>query len=129
MKRIYDVTSHICCIRLALVTSSKLLARFMADEMKQLFLFTRCKSLLESRDFSTGLQGPTPPSKSSFSQPPLSKPPPHLEKAIYAECKTGDQKEKTQITTLPNGLRVASENKFGQFCTIGGQLAKSLNYL
>ncbi|KAF6204586.1 hypothetical protein GE061_018746 [Apolygus lucorum] len=79
----------------------------------------RCKSLLESRDFSTGLQGPAPPSKSSFSQLPLSKAPPNLEKAIYADCKSGDQKDRTQITTLPNGLRVASENKFGQFCTIG----------
>ena len=25
----------------------------------------------------------------------------------------------TQITTLSNGLRVASEPKFGQFCTVG----------
>ncbi|BES92962.1 Insulinase (Peptidase family M16) [Nesidiocoris tenuis] len=79
----------------------------------------RCKSLLESRDFSTGLNGPAPPLKSSFNQPPLSKPPANLEKAIYAEHKSGDRQETTQITTLPNGLRVASENKFGQFCTIG----------
>ena len=26
---------------------------------------------------------------------------------------------KTQVTTLSNGLRVASEPKFGQFCTVG----------
>lgn len=25
----------------------------------------------------------------------------------------------TQVTTLPNGLRVASEKRFGQFCTVG----------
>lgn len=29
----------------------------------------------------------------------------------------------TKITTLPNGLRVASEQRFGQFCTIGGKLS------
>ncbi|KAF6197847.1 hypothetical protein GE061_008817 [Apolygus lucorum] len=46
--------------------------------------------------------------------------PPNLEKAIYADCKSGDQKDSTQITTLTNGLRVASQNKSGQLCTIRG---------
>ncbi|XP_069119668.1 mitochondrial-processing peptidase subunit alpha-like [Argopecten irradians] len=30
-----------------------------------------------------------------------------------------NQKQVTQVTTLENGLRVASENKFGHFCTVG----------
>lgn len=29
------------------------------------------------------------------------------------------EQEETKVTTLSNGLRVASENRFGQFCTIG----------
>ena len=36
---------------------------------------------------------------------------------------TDDQSYETQVTTLSNGLRVASENKFGQFCTVGGKFA------
>ncbi|XP_073981436.1 mitochondrial-processing peptidase subunit alpha [Rhodnius prolixus] len=58
-----------------------------------------------------------PPIRNSFNQPPLSTPLPDLEKAIYADTKEEDNV--TQVTTLSNGLRVASENKFGQFCTIG----------
>lgn len=29
------------------------------------------------------------------------------------------EQEETRVTTLSNGLRVASENRFGQFCTVG----------
>lgn len=29
------------------------------------------------------------------------------------------EQDETQVTTLSNGLRVASENRFGQFCTVG----------
>jgi processing peptidase subunit alpha len=32
-----------------------------------------------------------------------------------------DQHHITQVTTLNNGLQVASENRFGQFCTVGGK--------
>ncbi|KAL0276278.1 UNVERIFIED_CONTAM: hypothetical protein PYX00_003884 [Menopon gallinae] len=49
--------------------------------------------------------------------PPLSQNLPGVPKAIYATVK--DEQHKTQVTTLPNGLRVASENRFGQFCTVG----------
>ena len=38
----------------------------------------------------------------------------------------------TQVTVLENGLKVASEKKFGNFCTVGGtffyNLAKNNNY-
>ncbi|KAJ8300575.1 hypothetical protein KUTeg_022094 [Tegillarca granosa] len=32
---------------------------------------------------------------------------------------TGNSKIETEVTTLENGLRVASENKYGQSCTVG----------
>jgi len=50
----------------------------------------------------------------------LTEPIPDLPKAIYSSAK--EEHQTTQITVLPNGLKVASENRFGQFCTIGGKL-------
>lgn len=41
-----------------------------------------------------------------------------LPRPVFAKFKEGDQK--TEVTVLPNGLRVASENRFGEFCTVGG---------
>ncbi|XP_012231557.1 mitochondrial-processing peptidase subunit alpha isoform X2 [Linepithema humile] len=49
--------------------------------------------------------------------PPLTEPVPNLPKPIYSTAK--EEHQITQITVLPNGLKVASENRFGQFCTIG----------
>ncbi|XP_029049916.1 mitochondrial-processing peptidase subunit alpha [Osmia bicornis bicornis] len=49
--------------------------------------------------------------------PPLTKPVPNLPKAIYATTK--EEHHVTKVTVLSNGLRVASENRFGPFCTIG----------
>ncbi|KAK7077613.1 hypothetical protein SK128_025080 [Halocaridina rubra] len=47
----------------------------------------------------------------------LGEPVPWLPKPIYASVsKTPNE---TQVTTLENGLRVASEPKFGNFCTVG----------
>jgi len=57
-------------------------------------------------------------SKSS-TQPPLTHPLPGLPTPVYATLK--DEHHITQITTLKNGLQVASENRFGQFCTVGGR--------
>lgn len=53
--------------------------------------------------------------------PPLTEPIPNLPKAVYSTAK--EEHQTTQITVLPNGLKVASENRFGQFCTIGGKLS------
>lgn len=52
--------------------------------------------------------------------PPLTQPIPNLPKAVYATAK--EEHQTTKITVLSNGLRVATENRFGQFCTIGGEL-------
>lgn len=50
--------------------------------------------------------------------PPLSEPMPNLPPVVYSSAKAEDCG--TEVTTLSNGLRVASEKKFGQFCTAGG---------
>ncbi|XP_021037991.1 mitochondrial-processing peptidase subunit alpha [Mus caroli] len=49
---------------------------------------------------------------------PLSSPLPGVPKPIFATV-DGQEKFETKVTTLDNGLRVASQNKFGQFCTVG----------
>lgn len=56
--------------------------------------------------------------KKSVTQfPPLTKSVPDLPTAIYSTAK--EEHQTTKTTILSNGLRVASENRFGQFCTIG----------
>lgn len=84
--------------------------------------------LLQKCGYATTSRPPPPPrppggedrpkegSVTSF--PPLSDPIPGLPTPIYSDAKEVDQE--TEITVLSNGLRVASENRFGQFCTIGG---------
>ncbi|KAG7197753.1 hypothetical protein KM043_001577 [Ampulex compressa] len=49
--------------------------------------------------------------------PPLTDAVSGLPTPIYSTAK--EEHQITQITVLENGLRVASENRFGQFCTIG----------
>lgn len=49
--------------------------------------------------------------------PPLSEPIKDLPEVEYSTARSEDNV--TQVTTLSNGLRVASEKRFGQFCTIG----------
>lgn len=51
--------------------------------------------------------------------PPLSEPMPNLPILKYATALP--EHSHTQVTTLPNGLKVASEKRFGQFCTVGGK--------
>lgn len=51
--------------------------------------------------------------------PPLTEPVPNLPKAIYATAK--DEHQITKVSVLSNGLKVASENRYGQFCTVGGK--------
>ncbi len=44
---------------------------------------------------------------------------PNFPQATYVKNEAKESSGKTQITTLSNGLRVATEPKFGQFCTVG----------
>lgn len=50
--------------------------------------------------------------------PPLSESLPNLPPIEYATVRP--EHNQTQVTILSNGLKVASENRFGQFCTVGG---------
>lgn len=50
--------------------------------------------------------------------PPMNEPVPGLPTPIYATLK--EEHQHTQVTELSNGLKVASENRFGEFCTVGG---------
>lgn len=49
--------------------------------------------------------------------PPMSEPVRGLPRAVYANFR--EENQHTKVTTLSNGLRVASENRFGEFCTVG----------
>uniref|UniRef100_A0A8D8V1Q5 Mitochondrial-processing peptidase subunit alpha n=1 Tax=Cacopsylla melanoneura TaxID=428564 RepID=A0A8D8V1Q5_9HEMI len=70
---------------------------------------------IQSNNFSSEVKPPPPPPP--FQQPPLSAPLPGLSKVQYSSVKDNDRN--TEVTTLPNGLKVASENRFGSFCTVG----------
>lgn len=52
--------------------------------------------------------------------PPLSMSLPNLPKATYSNAK--EENQTTEITTFSNGLKVATETRFGQFCTVGGKV-------
>ena len=51
---------------------------------------------------------------------PLSEPLPGLPQMLYTTG--GKDKHETKVTVLENGLKVASENRFGKFCTVGGNI-------
>ena len=57
----------------------------------------------------------------------LSQPLPWLPPIKYATVT--DKGHETRITKLNNGLRVATQNKFGQYCTVGGKFVMFVNYL
>ena len=83
---------------------------------------------LRKCSLSSRSKEPTQPpiqNKSSV-QPPLSDPYPGLPAPVYASLK--DEYHTTQVTTLSNGLRVASENRFGQFCTVGGKVDTNVQF-
>ncbi|XP_014478164.1 PREDICTED: mitochondrial-processing peptidase subunit alpha isoform X1 [Dinoponera quadriceps] len=99
---------------------------FASVSQKQLIVALK-KSCTQTKYFNTWQRcsfssQKEPPSlgvkqESVTSFPPLTEPIPNLPKAIYSTAK--EEHQTTQITVLPNGLKVASENRFGQFCTIG----------
>ncbi|KAF7237245.1 Mitochondrial-processing peptidase subunit alpha [Varanus komodoensis] len=57
-------------------------------------------------------------SGASYPSIPLTTPLPGVPKPIFATV-DGQQGFETKVNTLENGLQVASQNKFGQFCTVG----------
>lgn len=59
-------------------------------------------------------------SGSAYPNVSLSTPLPGIPKPVFASV-DGHEKYETKITTLENGLKVASQNKFGQFCTVGSK--------
>uniref|UniRef100_A0A1B6MP28 Mitochondrial-processing peptidase subunit alpha n=1 Tax=Graphocephala atropunctata TaxID=36148 RepID=A0A1B6MP28_9HEMI len=85
-----------------------------------LFKSKRCAThKLSGCHYSSSSQQPGGPTliKCSFKQPSLNTALPGLPLAKYASHKEDNQS--TQITVLPCGLKIASENRFGQFCTVG----------
>ena len=64
------------------------------------------------------LQGESSNSKTPVFDVPLSQPLPNFPTPLYVSVNERTQRE-TKVTTLSNGIRVASQPKFGQFCTIG----------
>lgn len=78
----------------------------------QLKCFQRCLSL------STSALGEMSEPRDSTSQNiPLSTPYPGLIPPNYAQLSSN--KHETKVTVLANGMKVASENRYGKFCTIG----------
>ncbi|XP_063791887.1 mitochondrial-processing peptidase subunit alpha [Pseudophryne corroboree] len=57
-------------------------------------------------------------SSNTYPSIPLTSSLPGVPKPVFARV-DGQEKFETKVTTLENGLRVASQNKFGQFCTVG----------
>nr|XP_042898571.1 mitochondrial-processing peptidase subunit alpha isoform X2 [Parasteatoda tepidariorum] len=57
---------------------------------------------------------------------PLSETLPTAPKPIYASSK--NYNSETKVSTLSNGLRVASQNKFGQSCTVGAVIDSGSRY-
>lgn len=77
----------------------------------------RCSSVFNT--FCSDASNSKPPRKRTFNQPSLSESLPDLPNAIYSTFK--QEEHATFVTRLQNGLLVASENRFGQFCTAGGK--------
>ncbi|XP_038637762.1 mitochondrial-processing peptidase subunit alpha isoform X1 [Scyliorhinus canicula] len=65
-----------------------------------------------------GLPASRPFSSCGYPAVPLSSPLPNLPRPVFAKS-SGHDKYETRISVLDNGLRVASQDKFGQFCTVG----------
>ncbi|OQR77964.1 mitochondrial-processing peptidase subunit alpha-like, partial [Tropilaelaps mercedesae] len=64
-----------------------------------------------------GCQSKVAPGEVDLTKIPLTDPIPGMPAVTYA--KPSSQLDETIITTLDNGIRVASQNRFGHFCTVG----------
>ncbi|KAB7497671.1 Mitochondrial-processing peptidase subunit alpha [Armadillidium nasatum] len=108
--------------------------------LRKLFRVHNLGNLLKSSSRQCSSQSKTSPNvitppavsvkDSSSSTPitklPLSTPVSWLPKAVYANV--SELAKETQVTTLSNGLKVASEPKFGNFCTVGVLLDSGSRY-
>ncbi|ROL42547.1 Mitochondrial-processing peptidase subunit alpha [Anabarilius grahami] len=85
----------------------------MAAHMSRLRGWSRAQryGIAVCRQYSSG---------SAYPNVSLSTPLPGIPKPVFASV-DGHEKYETKITTLENGLKVASQNKFGQFCTVGSK--------
>ncbi|XP_031440942.1 mitochondrial-processing peptidase subunit alpha [Clupea harengus] len=81
------------------------MSRFKAWGRVQRFGIAAC------RQYSSG-------SSNGYPNVSLSAPLPGIPKPVFASV-DGQEQYETKITTLENGLKVASQNKFGEFCTVG----------
>uniref|UniRef100_A0A8C1VNA2 Mitochondrial-processing peptidase subunit alpha n=1 Tax=Cyprinus carpio TaxID=7962 RepID=A0A8C1VNA2_CYPCA len=83
----------------------------MAAHMSRLRGWSRAQryGIAVCRQYSSG---------SAYPSVSLSTPLPGIPTPVFASV-DGHEKYETKITTLENGLKVASQNKFGQFCTVG----------
>ena len=83
---------------------------FAKENYSNLYYFN-CRFNSHIRSFSSE-------ANTGFLNIPLSKPVPWIPPPKYATVTT--KEADTKITTLENGLRVATQSKFGHFCTVGG---------
>ncbi|XP_055056654.1 mitochondrial-processing peptidase subunit alpha [Misgurnus anguillicaudatus] len=83
----------------------------MAAHMSRLKCWSRVQryGIAVCRQYSSG---------SPYPNVSLSTPLTGIPKPVFASV-DGHETYETKITTLENGLKVASQNKFGQFCTVG----------
>ena len=78
-----------------------------------------------SRSTAPGAPGP-PTGPTSGEVNCLSQPLPGLPQASYVSA--SKQSGETRITELENGIKVASEPRFGQFCTVGVAIDSGSRY-
>ncbi|KAM7303593.1 mitochondrial-processing peptidase subunit alpha [Ixodes scapularis] len=95
--------------------SSRVLPKGVRDFLKGRRTFSRQRTGCAGRR-ALCTSSAVPP-KDEITKISLSKPLPGFPQPVYAVPSPHDQA--TEVTTLENGLKVASQNKFGQFCTVG----------
>lgn len=81
-------------------------------------LFVR-RLLRSSRKYTNGKESESAQITKPISNlTPMDQPVSGLPTPIYASLQ--EEHQSTQITKLSNGLTVASESRFGEYCTVGG---------
>lgn len=101
------------------IQASKVLTKTIQHSQNKLWNSSRCIGQCLTKQYSSAEWSnlSEPPKKKVTNMPPMNEPVRGLPKPIYANFKEDNQT--TRVTVLPNGLTVASENRFGEFCTVG----------